>query len=238
MSIEEELKWMTTRYSWRYIPVRYQAMVATIVSALLYFNVFNMLFVEQGDRCGTFVRPQLEGYENPRGWIWDTFARGDYDSAVNCSDGFYTGLLWSALFSFAGIAICGAVMRRAIKREGAEPGATNTANGSKIESFTDLTDMAGAILRRANPRRAKLSDENISGEKVRNTERNKENTRGANLRGINLSKENLSGEDLHGVNLTKANLSGANLTGANLQKTDLRYVNLAGATMPDGSIHD
>ncbi len=117
MSTEEELKWMTKRYSWRYIPFRYQAMVATIVSALLYFNVFNVLFVQQGDNCGTFVRPQLDRDEKPRGWIWDTFARGSSDSDVYCSDGFYSGLLWSALFSFAGIAICGLVMRRAIKRD-------------------------------------------------------------------------------------------------------------------------
>jgi hypothetical protein len=119
MSTEEELKWMTKRYSWRYIPFRYQAMVATIVSALLYFNVFNLFFVQQGDNCGTFIRPQLDADNKPRGWIWDTLSRGDYDSKVNCSDGFFSGLLWSALFSFAGIAICGLVMRRAIKREDA-----------------------------------------------------------------------------------------------------------------------
>ena len=117
MSTEEELKWMTKRYSWRYIPFRYQAMVATIVSALLYFNVFNMMFVQQEGNCGTFVRPQLDRDEKPRGWIWDTLSRSDSGSDVYCSDGYYSGLLWSALFSFAGIAICGLVMRRAMKRE-------------------------------------------------------------------------------------------------------------------------
>jgi hypothetical protein len=117
MSTEEELKWMTKRYSWRYIPFRYQAMVATIVSALLYFNIFNLLFVQQGDNCGTFVRPQLDLDDKPRGWIWDTLSRGDYGSDVNCSVGFFTGLLWSVVFSFIGLAICGLVLRRAIKRE-------------------------------------------------------------------------------------------------------------------------
>ena len=117
MSIEKEMKWMTSKLSWRYIPFRYQAMVATIVSALLYFNVFNLLFVQQGDNCGTFVRPQLERDEKPRGWIWDTLTRGDSGSDVNCSDGYFSGLLWSALFCFAGIAICGLVLRRAIKRQ-------------------------------------------------------------------------------------------------------------------------
>jgi hypothetical protein len=120
MSNDDELKWMTKRYSWRYIPYRYQAMVAGIVAALLYFNVFNVLFVQQGDNCGTFMRPQLDMDNKPRGWIWDTLSRGDYDSKVYCSDGFYSGLLWTALFSFAGIAICGLVLRRAIKRDQAQ----------------------------------------------------------------------------------------------------------------------
>ncbi len=119
MSTEEELKWMTKRYSWRYIPFRYQAMVATIVSALLYFNIFNLLFVQQGDNCGTFVRPQLDLTDKPRGWIWDTFSAGSYGSDVNCSPGFFQGIQWSVLFSFTGLAICGLVMRRVIKREDA-----------------------------------------------------------------------------------------------------------------------
>ena len=117
MSQDEELKWMTKRYSWKYIPDRYQAMVATIVSALLYFNIFNLLFVQQADNCGTFFRPQLDLADKPRGWIWDTLSRGSDGSDVNCSDGFFTGLLWSVIFSFIGLAICGLVLRRAIKRE-------------------------------------------------------------------------------------------------------------------------
>jgi hypothetical protein len=119
MSTEEELKWMTKRYTWRYIPFRYQAMVATIVSALLYFNVFNIFFVQQESNCGSLVRPQLDQDDRPRGWFWNIGSQ-DYndDPLVSCSNGYYDGLFWSALFSFVGIAICGLVMRRAIKREG------------------------------------------------------------------------------------------------------------------------
>jgi hypothetical protein len=116
MSTEEELKWMTKRYSWRYIPFRYQAMVATIVSALLYFNAFGIIFSDRstGD-CGTFLRPRLIGDENPRGWITNSISGTD----TYCSSGYFNGLFWEFLFSFAAIAICGLVMRRAIKRESA-----------------------------------------------------------------------------------------------------------------------
>ena len=117
LSVEEELKWMTKRYSWRYIPYRYQAMVATIVSAFLYYNIFSTIFVQQYDNCGSVMRPQLDLAGKPRGWIWDTFSAGDWGSSVNCSPGYFSGQLWSVFFSFGGLAICGLVMRRAIKRE-------------------------------------------------------------------------------------------------------------------------
>lgn len=121
MSTEEELKWTTKRYTWRYIPFRYQALVAAIVSALLYFNVFNVLFVQQESNCGSFVRPQLDQDDKPRGWFWNIGSE-DFPTIVNCTDGYYDGLFWSALFSFVGIAICGLVMRRAIGRDdGSEP---------------------------------------------------------------------------------------------------------------------
>jgi hypothetical protein len=114
VTTEEELKWMTKRYSWRYIPSRYQALVATIVSALLYFNAFGIIFSDRstGD-CGTFLRPRLEGDGNPRGWITNSLSGSD----TYCSPGYFNGLFWEFLFTFAGIALCGLVMRRAIKRD-------------------------------------------------------------------------------------------------------------------------
>ena len=45
MSTEEEVKWLSKRYTWKYIPNRYQALVACIVSGFLYFNIFNVCSV-------------------------------------------------------------------------------------------------------------------------------------------------------------------------------------------------
>lgn len=113
MSTEEELKWMTRKWSWKYIPDRYQAMVATIVSALLYFNAFGIIFSDRSTgSCGTFLRPRLEGDGNTRGWITNSLSGSD----TYCSPGYFSGLYWEFLFTFAGLAICGLVMRRAIKR--------------------------------------------------------------------------------------------------------------------------
>ena len=133
MSTEEELKWMTNRYSWRYIPFRYQAMVATIVSAFLYYNVFNVYFSDRsnGD-CGSYFRPRLDEDPDVLGWFWHTL-NGDN---LNCSDTYYSGLFWEFLFTFAGLAICGLVMRRAIKRESTAP-SDGSAPGNKSPGWKD-----------------------------------------------------------------------------------------------------
>ncbi|MSZ16190.1 MAG: hypothetical protein F2618_00840 [Actinobacteria bacterium] len=123
MSTEEELKWMTKRYSWRYIPFRYQAMVATIVSALLYFNIFNLLFSPTLDSgfCGTLLRPGMdEDFLHDDawvGWFWDSgVTLFGQNSDLSCPRTF-VGLWWEFFGTFAGLAICGLVMRRAIRRE-------------------------------------------------------------------------------------------------------------------------
>ena len=121
MSKEEELKWMTNRYSWRYIPFRYQAMVATIVSALLYYNLFGLLFEMQitgSANAGTLLRPIME--DDSVGWIWDSgvsfFSMNESLRAPRQMQ-----IAWWEFFgTFAAIAICGLVMRRAIKREDAD----------------------------------------------------------------------------------------------------------------------
>jgi hypothetical protein len=125
MSTEEELKWTTKRYSWRYIPFRYQAMVATIVSALLYFNIFQVFFGRQSspnNTCGTFFRPILENEKYSDGWFWHSLqdAVSEYDgtSITRCS-GTWGALWWEAIASFVALAICGLVLRRAIKRDDA-----------------------------------------------------------------------------------------------------------------------
>ncbi len=93
MSTEEELKWMTKRYSWRYIPFRYQAMVATIFSAFVYFEAFKL----------------VADFRKVSGLLCDS------DSSYckyKLSD-YITQLVACAI----GLALAGMVMRRAIKRE-------------------------------------------------------------------------------------------------------------------------
>jgi hypothetical protein len=114
MSVDKELRWMTKRFSWRYIPERYQAIVASIVSALLYFNAFGVIFSDRsGGTCGTFLRPRLDGEGNPRGWLTNSLTGTD----THCSPGYFNGLMWEWIFTFVGLAVCGLVLRRAIKRE-------------------------------------------------------------------------------------------------------------------------
>ena len=115
MSQDEELKWMTKRYSWKYIPDRYQAMVATIVSALLYYNVFTVLFRSEngaGGACGSLVRPVTDDGDVK----WFTFSIFSRDDNLNCSR-FMQVRWWEFFATFGAIAICGLVLRRAIKRE-------------------------------------------------------------------------------------------------------------------------
>ena len=125
MSTEEELKWMTKKYSWRYIPFRYQAMVATIVSAFLYYNVFELFFNpinSSSGACGTLLRPVLddEDSNNKLGWIWDSgISLFTFNDNLNCPRAMQ-GMWWEFFGSFAALAVCGLVMRRAIKREDAD----------------------------------------------------------------------------------------------------------------------
>ena len=131
MSSEEEHKWITKRYSWDggmryswrgYIPLRYQAMVATIVSALLYYNLFGLLFEMQStgsDNCGTLLRPIMEDTlyeEGPVGWFG--FSLFSLNEDLRCPRQMQAAW-WEFIATFAALAICGLVMRRAIKRENA-----------------------------------------------------------------------------------------------------------------------
>ena len=120
MSTEEELKWMTKKYSWRYIPFRYQAMVATILSAFLYYNVFELFFNpinSASGACGTLLRPVFA--DGTVGWIWDSgITLFTINATLNCPRALQ-GMWWEFYGSFAALAICGLVMRRAIKRDDA-----------------------------------------------------------------------------------------------------------------------
>ncbi len=120
MSIEKEMKWMTKKYSWRYIPFRYQAMVATIVSAFLYYNVFELFFNpinSSSGACGTLFRPVLDDDGGTVGWLWDSgITLFTINESLNCPRAMQ-GMWWEFYGSFAALAICGLVMRRAIKRQ-------------------------------------------------------------------------------------------------------------------------
>ena len=110
--MEDELKWMTPRKTWKYVPNRYQALVAQIVVALLYFNLFSTVFKDATHgECGSLMRPRMNEGGSPRGWIFNIY---DVDSF--CSNGFYSSLIWEFIFTSLAIAVCGFVLRKAIKR--------------------------------------------------------------------------------------------------------------------------
>ncbi len=140
MSNNDELKWMTERYSWRYIPFRYQALVASVTAAFLYFNIFTVLFRSEngaGGACGSLLRPVTE--DGDVGWF--TFSIFSRDDSLNCSR--YMQVRWWEFFAtFLALAICGLVLRRSIKREasssidGSAPG--NTSPGWKDDPFNSF----------------------------------------------------------------------------------------------------
>lgn len=145
MSDNEELKWLTKRFAWRYIPFRFQPLVASIVAGLLIFNIFGVYFspTDSGLReCGSLFRPVVTrsfsdseiarrtvddifagtntAEETPSsvvGLPWDSLsAIFTLDDKNNCPKTMQV-LWWEAFASFGGLALCGVVLRRAIKRE-------------------------------------------------------------------------------------------------------------------------
>jgi hypothetical protein len=113
--MEDELKWMTPRKTWKYIPNRYQALTSQIVAAFLYFNLFDILFKQSasaGYACGSMVRPILDNGDDSVGWFWNIL--GDFEQS-RCPRTM-TGLYWEIFFTVGALAICGLVLRRAIKR--------------------------------------------------------------------------------------------------------------------------
>jgi len=119
VQVEDELKWTTPRKMWKYIPNRYQALVAQIVAALLLFNLFQLLFepVYGQQICGTLLRPVLVSQLTP-GWFWNTGPLR-VNQSIGCPRQMY--LLWWEFFaSVIGLALCGLVLRQAIKRMPAE----------------------------------------------------------------------------------------------------------------------
>jgi hypothetical protein len=115
--MEDELKWMTRRFTWIYIPHRYQALSATIVSALLYFNLWSLFFEMQltgSTNAGTLLRPIME--DDSIGWFWDSGVSLFTMNESLRSPRQMQIAWWEFLGTFLGLAICGLVLRRAIKR--------------------------------------------------------------------------------------------------------------------------
>lgn len=115
--MEDELKWMTPRKAIRYIPNRYQALVAQIVAAFLFFNIFQVLFRQRPSTltCGTLLRPVGDGKLL---WLWNANPWSE-NERLNCSTDIYL-LWWEFLATLIGLMICGFVLRKAIKRMPAE----------------------------------------------------------------------------------------------------------------------
>ena len=100
-------------------------MVATIVSAFLYYNVFELFFNpinSSSGACGTLLRPVLDDEDGnyKLGWIWDSgVSLFVFNDDLQCPRAMQ-GMWWEFFGSFAALAVCGLVMRRAIKREDAD----------------------------------------------------------------------------------------------------------------------
>jgi uncharacterized protein YjbI with pentapeptide repeats len=90
----------------------------------------------------------------------------------------------------------------------------------------DLTqaDLRGANLTRTNLTRTNLREADLGGAYL-----SEANLTRTNLTRTNLSEANLTRADLGGADLTRTNLRGADLTRANLRGADLREANLSGA---------
>lgn len=120
MTQEGELKWMTKRYALKYIPDRFQALVASITAAFLYFNIFQLMFSPKLDdgNCGSLLRPALDGEDATTiGWIWNGgFSIFRLNEDLFCPRT-QQSMWWEFIGSFVALAVCGLVLRRAIKRE-------------------------------------------------------------------------------------------------------------------------
>jgi uncharacterized protein YjbI with pentapeptide repeats len=103
-----------------------------------------------------------------------------------------------------------------IRAVGRDLRGANLSEANLSGAILDETNLAGANLWGANLSRADLEVAILSG---------------ANLVGANLSRANLLRAHLLGANLWRANLSRANLIMANLAGADLKDANLAGANL-------
>jgi len=101
----------------RYIPNRNQALVVSIVSALLYYRMFGVLFTgndgAQG-ACGSLIRPALATRDGVGiGWISDIWSDVNNAQCPRTMMGLYNEFFFLSI----ALAFCRLVLRRAIKRD-------------------------------------------------------------------------------------------------------------------------
>jgi hypothetical protein len=146
----DDLKWFTKRGTIRIIPSRYRAWVAVFVAALLFYNLFGVLFtpINSEGACGSLARPAIESIDRfgdtqfGLGWPWDslkafqetTAAPDDvsdparYEIYLGCPRRI-NGLVFEFVANFVALWICGWYLRRAMREdaEGVTPGEASTS---------------------------------------------------------------------------------------------------------------
>jgi hypothetical protein len=146
----DDLNWFTKRGTIRTIPNRYRAGVAVIVAALLFYNLFGVLFTPTNEygACGSLLRPAIEtldingNFENARiGWPPDSLKAftqpfdkpsssfpDPYITYLDCPR-FINGLFIEFVANFVALWICGWYLRRAMREdaEGVTPGEASTS---------------------------------------------------------------------------------------------------------------
>jgi hypothetical protein len=146
----DDLKWFTKRGTIRIIPSRYRAGVAVFVAALLFYNLFGVLFTPVNDdgACGSLARPanaRIDRFGETEfgfGWPWDSLkalqepitAPDDvsdparYETYLSCPR-FISGRIFEFVANFVALWICGWYLRRAMREdaEGVTPGEASTS---------------------------------------------------------------------------------------------------------------
>jgi hypothetical protein len=146
----DDLRWFTKRGTIRIIPSRYRAGVAVIVAALLFYNLFGVVFspTDAGSgACGSLARPATEivyvngDFEFTNGWPWDsvkafTQSPDTPDTSFPDESSVYlscprtiNGKVIEFVANFVALWICGWYLRRAMREdaEGVTPGEASTS---------------------------------------------------------------------------------------------------------------
>ena len=103
---------------------------------------------------------------------------------------------------------------------------------------TEIPDLSGANLKKADLRNVDLSEAYLVGTNLREATLNWTNFRKANLRKANLSAANLREANLSGANLGWADFSGADLNKASLKNADLCWANLKEASLRETDLRE